>query len=124
MIIPICKAKLLVQGVHVKYNEKAWLSIEDEIVDSMTNAGAKDSIRTWYWRNRKEHIQLAELRHGILRLIKQGYSALKDMDDIQNLYDRKEYYRINKEQTREGPRTRGRKLFFLLGGFPQNGRFA
>ena len=82
----------------MKYNEKAWLSIENEIVDSMTNAGAKDSIRTWYWRYRKEHIQLAELRHGILRLIKQGYSVLNDMDDIQNLYDRKEYYRINKEE--------------------------
>ena len=98
MIIPICKAKLLVQVVRVKYNEKAWLSIENEIVDSMTNAGAKDSIRTWYWRYRKEHIQLAELRHGILRLIKQGYSVLNDMDDIQNLYDRKEYYRINKQE--------------------------
>jgi len=98
MIILICKAKLLVQVVHVKYNEKAWLSIEDEIVDSMVNAGAKDSIRIWYRRYRAEHIQLAELRHGILRLIKQGYSALQDMDEIQELYDRKEYYRINKKE--------------------------
>ena len=105
MIIPICKARLLVQVVHVKYNEKAWLSIEDEIVDSMLNPGAKESVRTWYWRFKDNddvlaptRISLAELRHGILRLIKQGYSALHNMDDIQDLYDRKEYYRINKEE--------------------------
>jgi len=98
MIIPICKARLLVQVVHVKYNEKAWLSIENEIVDSMLNPGAKESIRTWYWRYRNNHIQLSELRHGILRLIKQGYSALQGMDEVQELYDRKEYYRINKQE--------------------------
>ena len=105
MIILICKAKLLVQVVLVKYNPKAWLSIEEEIVDSMSNAGAKESVRTWYWRYKGSEdalapspISLGELRHGILRLVKQGYSTLQDMDDIQELYDRKEYYRVNKEE--------------------------
>lgn len=98
MTIQICKAKLPVQVEVVKYKPKAWLLIEEEVVSSMENAGAKASVRLAYDQYKKNRTSFAEMKYGIMRLIKSGYSTIDDYWELVSVYEKKEYYTINKDE--------------------------
>ena len=98
MTIQICKAKLPVQVEVVKSNPKAWLLIEEEIVSSMRNGGAKESAKLAIQLYKKKRTSFAEMKYGIMRLIKGGYSTFKDYEELLDLYEKKEYYTINKDE--------------------------
>tara|TARA_R110002012_G_scaffold312818_1_gene523869 strand:- start:72 stop:374 length:303 start_codon:yes stop_codon:yes gene_type:complete len=82
----------------VKSNPKAWLLIEEEVVSSMNNAGAKESATIAYKLYRKGRTSFAEMKYGIMRLIKGGYSSLNDYHELKELFEEKEYYTINKDE--------------------------
>ena len=98
MTIQICKAKLPVQVEVVKSNPKAWLLIEEEIVSSMKNNGAKESAKLAIELYKKERTSFAEMKYGIMRLVKGGYSTFNDYEELLALYEKKEYYTINKDE--------------------------
>ena len=98
MTIQICKAKLPVQVEVVKSNPKAWLLIEEEIVSSMKNGGAKESAKLAIQLYKKKRTSFAEMKYGIMRLIKGGYSTFSDYEELLDLYEIKEYYTINKDE--------------------------
>ena len=98
MTIQICKAKLPVQVEVVKSNPKAWLLIEEEIVSSMKNGGAKESAKLAIQLYKKKRTSFAEMKYGIMRLIKGGYSTFSDYEELLDLYEKKEYYTKNKDE--------------------------
>ena len=98
MTIQICKAKLPVQVEVVKSKPKAWLFIEEEIISSMINPGAKETVSIIYEQYKKDRTSFAEMKYGILRLIKGGYSTLQNYEEVVDLHDEKEYYTINKDE--------------------------
>tara|TARA_R100000458_G_scaffold31963_1_gene29293 strand:- start:1112 stop:1411 length:300 start_codon:yes stop_codon:yes gene_type:complete len=82
----------------VKSNPKAWLLIEEEIVSSMKNGGAKESAKLAIQLYKKKRTSFAEMKYGIMRLIKGGYSTFSDYEELLDLYEKKEYYTINKDE--------------------------
>ena len=87
-----------VQVEVVKSNPKAWLLIEEEIVSSMKNGGAKESAKLAIQLYKKKRTSFAEMKYGIMRLIKGGYSTFSDYEELLDLYEKKEYYTINKDE--------------------------
>ena len=84
----------------MKDRAKDWLFIEEEIVSSisMSNAGAKESAILAYEQYKKGRTSFAELKYGIMRLIKRGYSAFKTIDDLRDCFEMKEYYTANRDE--------------------------
>jgi hypothetical protein len=82
----------------VKSKPKAWLFIEEEVVSSMTNAGAKESARLAFHLYGRKRTSFAEMKYGIMRLVKGGYSTFNDYEELLDLYEKKEYYTLNKDE--------------------------
>ena len=87
-----------VQVEVVKFKINAWLLVEEEVISSMIGSGPKESAKLVYEQYKKDRTSFAEMKYGIMRLIKGGYSTLKGYEELVNLYEEKEYYTINKDE--------------------------
>ena len=81
--------------VFVRYKPKQLLFIEQEVIASFDNAGVKATVSMSYNLYKKEKIPYRQLYFTVLRYIKNGNSTIKTKQELQEIFDRKEYYKTN-----------------------------
>ena len=83
-----------------RLNKKKLLYIKDELINSMTSNGVKDSI-SYLLQGLEDGVQDAKyVNNRIAYYIRMDYSKIKDFDMLENIYDRKVYY-LNNELSDE-----------------------
>ena len=77
-------------------NREQILAIEDEVIDGMTNAGAKESLSTLYKRTREDGRRYPStlVLNRIRYYIRLGYTDLST-GELETLYNKKLYYERN-----------------------------
>ena len=77
-------------------NREQILAIEDEVINGMTNAGAKESLSNLYKRTREDGRRYPStlLLNRIRYYMRLGYSNLTT-EELESLYDKKRYYERN-----------------------------
>tara|TARA_R100000231_G_scaffold137377_1_gene113688 strand:+ start:2692 stop:2973 length:282 start_codon:yes stop_codon:yes gene_type:complete len=77
-------------------NREQILAIEDEVIDGMTNAGAKESLSALYKRTREDGRRYPStlVLNRIRYYMRLGYSNLTT-EELESLYDKKMYYERN-----------------------------
>lgn len=83
------------QVAFVRYKPDKLLFIEEEIMQSLTNAGSKATVSMAFKRYKKEATSYRELYFTVLRQIKAGKSSFTTQQELQEVFDRKEYYKTN-----------------------------
>ena len=83
-----------------KLNKKKLLYIKDELINSMTSNGVKDSISSLLHRLESGRTDAKYVNNRIAYYIRMDYSEIKDFDMLENIYDRKVYY-LNNELSDE-----------------------
>mgnify|MGYP003136559771 FL=1 len=79
----------------MRYKPKQLLFIEDEVVASYFNNGVKATVSMNYKLYKEEKIPYRQLYFAVLRHIKAGQSTIKSTDELQEIFNRKEYYKTN-----------------------------
>ena len=98
MIIQICKGKLPVQVEFVKSKPTKMLFIEKEVLDSMNTNGSKTVVSMNFKLYKEDKITYRNLYYAILRQINLGNSTFTDIAEVDELFNIKEYYTINKQE--------------------------
>jgi|TARA_R100000426_G_scaffold57871_1_gene41121 hypothetical protein len=83
-----------------RLNKKKLLYIKDELINSMTSNGVKDSISSLLHRLENGRTDAKYVNNRIAYYIRMDYSEIKDFDMLENIYDRKVYY-LNNELSDE-----------------------
>jgi len=79
----------------VRYKPKQLLFIEEEIIASYHNAGVKATVSMSFQLFKEEKIPYRQLYFAVLRHIKAGQSTIKSTEELQDIFNRKEYYKTN-----------------------------
>ena len=83
--------------------KKELLYIENEVIDSMINSGAKARMKRMYAKMKINTRKTTStmVTNTIWYYIRLGYSTMKSRNDLDNLYGSKLYYERNRSDTNE-----------------------
>ena len=82
----------------MKMNRDKLMFLKSEIMNSMTNNGAKKSTEVVFQHLEDGSVTAKYAERRIVYYIRMGYSKIKSWDKVKELYGVKKYYADNKDE--------------------------